>query len=78
MTLRVIYHAEKNKPTPGQVFIQKLADATCREAATVRMWLSGVQTPNPKTKERISMVLNIPVEILFPEEEPEWRKEDEI
>lgn len=78
MTLKEIYQEEKTKPTPAQAFIQKLADATCREAATVRMWLSGIQTPNAKTKERIAAVLNLPVHTLFPEDEDECRKEDEV
>lgn len=76
MTLKEMYQEEKTKPTPAQAFIQKLADATCREAATVRMWLSGIQTPNAKTRERIASVLNIPVTTLFPDEEIESGKED--
>lgn len=66
MTLKQIYNIEKEKPTPAQALVSKIADATCREETTVRQWLSGTQSPNAKAKEKISQILNIPVEELFP------------
>ena len=51
------------------MFIAEIAEATCRELSTVRQWLSGVQVPNAKAKERISAILNVPVDELFPADE---------
>ncbi len=78
MTLKEIYQEEKSKPTPAQIFINWIAEVTCRETSTVRQWLSGTQLPNAKAKERISAALKVPVEILFPEEDISTRKEDEV
>ena len=36
MTLKEFYLIEKQKPTPAQQLVSKIADATCREEATVR------------------------------------------
>lgn len=66
MTFKDIYLAEKEKPNPAQSFIIMIAQATCREEATVRQWLSGVQTPNQRAKERIAEKLNSSVDELFP------------
>lgn len=68
MTLIERYQLEKSKPTPAQEFITLIAEATCREAATVRQWLSGIQQPSQKAKERIAMTLRMPIEELFPPE----------
>lgn len=68
MTFKDVYLKKKNLPTPAQEFITLIASATCRKETTVQQWLSGIQTPNDTVKERISQVLNIPVEELFPEE----------
>ncbi len=66
MTLKEIYEDKKNEPSPAQVFITRLAKATCRKEQTVRQWLSGIQTPNDLVKKRISAELNIPEDELFP------------
>ena len=76
MTFKEIYQDERMKPTPAQVFIQKIADVTCRESSTVRQWLSGTQTPNSKAKERIAEALNRTVEELFPANEFNINKEE--
>ena len=68
MTLVERYQQEKNKPTPAQEFISLIAEATCREEATVRQWLSGTQQPSPKAKERIADILKMDVDELFPPE----------
>lgn len=68
MTLVERYQQEKNKPTPAQEFISLIAEATCREEATVRQWLSGTQQPSPKAKERIAVTLQMEVDELFPPE----------
>ena len=76
MTLKQIYNLEKEKPTPAQLLVTKIADATCREEATVRQWLSGTQSPNAKAKEKISQILGIPVEELFPPSDAESEEPD--
>lgn len=69
MTFKDVYLTKKNLPTPAQEFITLIASATCRKETTVQQWLSGIQTPNDTVKKRISQVLNLPVDELFPEDE---------
>lgn len=69
MTFKELYQQTKEQPSPAQVFIREVADATCREESTVRQWLSGTQVPNLKAKERIATILNKPVNELFPSED---------
>lgn len=69
MTFKEAYLEKKNLPTPAQEFVSLIATATCRKETTVLQWLSGIQTPNDTVKNRISQVLNTPVEELFPAEE---------
>lgn len=69
MTFKELYQQTKEQPSPAQVFIREIADATCREESTVRQWLSGTQVPNAKAKERIAEILDKPVSELFPPEE---------
>lgn len=66
MTFKELYQQTKEQPSPAQVFIREIADATCREESTVRQWLSGTQVPNAKAKERIAEILGKPVGELFP------------
>lgn len=66
-TLKELYLEEKEKPTPAQLFVTRIAEITCREESTVRQWLSGIQTPNQRAKERIAAALGSDVDILFPE-----------
>lgn len=65
MTLEELYQEEKSKPTPAQVFITRIAEATCREESTVRQWLSGTQEPNQKAKEKIADLHGRSVDELF-------------
>lgn len=69
MTFKELYQQTKEQPSPAQVFIREVADATCREESTVRQWLSGTQVPNFKAKERIATILNKPVNELFTSED---------
>ena len=69
MTFKELYQQTKEQPSPAQVFIREIADATCREESTVRQWLSGTQVPNAKAKERIAEILRKPVSELFPLDE---------
>lgn len=66
-SLKELYLEEKEKPTPAQLFVARIAEITCREESTVRQWLSGVQTPNQRAKERIAAAFGVDVNILFPE-----------
>ena len=66
-TLKELYLEEKEKPTPAQLFVTRIAEITCREESTVRQWLSGIQTPNQRAKERIAAALGLDVDVLFPE-----------
>ena len=36
MTFKELYQQTKEQPSPAQVFIREIADATCREESTVR------------------------------------------
>ena len=69
MTLKELYLQTKEMPTPSQEFVKKISDATCREETTVRQWLSGTQEPTERAKQRISEVLNRPIEELFPSDD---------
>lgn len=66
-TLKELYLEEKEKPTPAQLFVTRIAEITCREESTVRQWLSGIQNPNQRAKERIAAALGYDVDVLFPE-----------
>lgn len=77
MTLKEMYQLEKAKPNPAQVFIEMIAEVTCREPSTVRQWLSGTQTPNQKAKERIAKHFGKQVSELFAESETNIEKERE-
>lgn len=66
MTLKELYEAKKNEPSPAQLLIMRLSRITCRTESTVRQWLSGIQEPNELAKKRIASELEIPVEELFP------------
>lgn len=69
MTFRELYQEERDKPTPAMAFLKRISDITCRELATIRMWVSGVQEPTDMVKERIAQELKRPVEELFPTSE---------
>lgn len=69
MTFKEIYQEKKEQPTPAQIFIQDIAEATCREESTVRQWLSGTQAPSERAQKSIAKHLNLSVEELFPPEE---------
>lgn len=80
MTLKEMYQVENAKPNPAQVFIERIAEVTCREPSTVRQWLSGTQTPNQKAKERIAKHFGKDVNELFTESETNigTEKENEV
>ena len=60
-----LYLERKNEPTPAQRFINEVAELTKRSEQTVRMWLSGVQIPDPNVMKVIGMHFNVDPESLF-------------
>ena len=65
-TFQQLYEDEKQKPTAAQLFIAKVAEITHRKDLTVRMWLSGRQTPDELAKSIIAKEFNVSVDDLFP------------
>jgi hypothetical protein len=60
-----LYLERKNEPTPAQRFINEVAELTKRSEQTVRMWLSGVQIPDPNVMKVIGMHFNVDPDTLF-------------
>lgn len=65
-TFLELYNEQKNKPTAAQVFVQRVAEMTHRQETTVRMWLSGRQTPDDLAKSIIAKEFNVSIDDLFP------------
>ena len=70
LTFKEIYLKAKDKPSPGQAFINEISNITMRRPSTVRMLLNGTQSPDPLAKKQISEHLHISVETLFPPKNP--------
>lgn len=68
-TFRQLYEEEKNKATPAQSFIRKVAKMTHRRTTTVKMWVIGRQKPDELAKSIIARAYNCSAETLFPENE---------
>ena len=65
-SFRQIYE-ELPKTPPKTAFLQHIAEVTCRNIFTVRMWVSGRQAPDELAQKTISTELGVPVSDLFPE-----------
>lgn len=63
-----LYNERKSKPTPAQEFVSEVASITHRSVATVRMWLSGQQTPDALAQSIIAEHYGVDVTCLFPKE----------
>ena len=63
---RQIYE-ELPKTPPKTAFLQRIAEITCRNIFTVRMWVSGRQIPDELAQKTIASELGVPVSDLFPE-----------
>lgn len=61
-----LYSEQKCKPTPAQEFVSEVARITHRTENTVRMWLSGQQTPDALAQSIIAEHFNVSVYTLFP------------
>lgn len=68
MTFREHYEKVKSQPliSPGRAFIKEIATETNRSEKTVQQWLSGCHEPPTDIKVKISNLIQIPVEELFP------------
>lgn len=61
-----LYNEQKSKPTPAQEFVSEVAKITRRTETTVRMWLSGQQTPDALVQSIIAEHFGVNVDYLFP------------
>lgn len=61
-----LYQERKSKQTPAQEFISEVASITRRTENTVRMWLSGQQTPDALAQSIIAEHFGVNVNNLFP------------
>ena len=64
-----LYNEQKSKPTPAQEFIIEVARITKRTTTTVRMWLSGQQTPDALAQSIIAEHFGVSITSLFPKVE---------
>lgn len=72
MTFRQLYDALPNRKavkTPKNVFIERVARATCKSTKTVRGWLAGAYRPDELSQKTLENELGISASILFPSEE---------
>lgn len=75
MTLKKVYEQEKRKDADmkrkycnnASGFIRMIAEKTCKSETTVRMWLSGRQTPDELTKQVIADTIGVKANELFPQ-----------
>lgn len=68
MTFKELYREAKSQPSvsPGRAFIIRIAALTSRSERTVQQWLCGSQEPPVDIKSKISVLMERPVEELFP------------
>ena len=64
-----LYNEQNSKPTPAQEFISEVARITKRTTTTVRMWLSGQQTPDALAQSIIADHFGVSINSLFPKAE---------
>lgn len=60
------YYEGLDASSPQTKFVRRIADATLKSEFTVKMWLTGRQTPDQLTQSVIARELGVPVEGLFP------------
>lgn len=65
ISFKALYEEQKSKPTAAQMFVKEVADLTKRSEVTVRMWLSGQQTPDRLAQEIIAQHYGVDVDTLF-------------
>lgn len=62
------YYKDVKKQRPCKEFLQMVADSCGVTPNAVYRWISGEYIPDMLKKEKISNLLNVPVEVLFPEQ----------
>lgn len=65
-TFAALYNERKAMKTPAQEFVAEVASITRRNETTVRMWLSGQQTPDALAQSVIADHFGVSVNGLFP------------
>lgn len=65
-TFKEFYEQVKNQPTPAQEFINKIAELTCSNEVTVRMWIGGRQRPNALAQRVLAEHFGTTPDALFP------------
>lgn len=65
-TFKDLYEEELKKPTPAKRFVAEVAELTKRSEITVRMWLSGKQSPDELAKATIAAKFGVNADGLFP------------
>lgn len=66
ITFKDLYQREKDKPTPVQSFIERVATVTEKSPNTVRQWATGQQVPDALTRKHIAKEFGVDPETLFP------------
>lgn len=66
MTFKEHYEKQKAVPTAAGVWIRRIAILTHKSENTVRMWLSGRQTPDALTQAVLEKHLKTDCKNLFP------------
>lgn len=68
-TFKELYEDIKSLPTPAQAFISEIAELTCSNEMTVRMWLTGRQRPDALAQRVLAEHFKTSAEALFPKRE---------
>ncbi len=66
ITFKDLYQREKDKPTPVQSFIERVAIVTKKSPNTVRQWAAGQQAPDALVRDRIAEEFGVDPDALFP------------
>lgn len=64
-TLKDLYDAEKNKPTPAQQFLTEIADLCGVQPHTVKFWLLKVRKPNKAAQKLIAQKYGVDADELL-------------
>ena len=66
MTLSEMYDDLRKQPSPSQKLLRDLAELTCRSIQTVKLWITGQQTPPESVRRKIADYLEKDADELFP------------
>lgn len=65
-TFKELYEETKKQQSASQIFIRDVAQACCKSENTVRMWLTGRQTPDALTQQVLAAKFKTTPKKLFP------------